>query len=108
MVLRDIWSQKCQLLRVVCHWRGQESISSIGGSMPCDPSSIVIYINSVAKEVKSIFDGYTNMFLRENLQVSSSERLTLDYYKILRKLYKIIRGLKVKISFAVLICLIQF
>ena len=51
MVLWDIWSQKCQLLRVVCHWRGQESISSIGRSMPCDPSSIVIYINSVAKEI---------------------------------------------------------
>ena len=49
MLLWDIWSQKCQLLRVVCHWGGQESISSIGHSMPCDQSSIVIYINSVRK-----------------------------------------------------------
>ena len=49
MVLWDIWSQKCQLLRVVCRWGGQESISSIGHSMPCDQSSIVIYINSVTK-----------------------------------------------------------
>ena len=78
MVLRDIWSQKCQLLRVVCHWRGQESISSIGGSMPCDPSSIVIYINSVAKEVKSCFYGSTNMYVSKRKKPSSVKLCKID------------------------------
>ena len=39
---------------------------------------------------------------------SSVKLCKIDTSEILRKLYKIIRGLKVKISFAVLICLIQF
>ena len=83
MVLRDIWSQKCQLLRVVCHWRGQESISSIGRSMPCDPSSIVIYINSEAKEAfTQVVSTVLQISKKKNHKVSSSVRhLTITKFQ---------------------------